>query len=234
MFAPTLLSYFVGPSERHGDEVVHLSLEVSLLLLVAYVLSLFFTLHTHKHLYVGGDAPEEVPSIPARQEEQHEGEHHQPWPVKRAVAVLLAATVCVGVLAELMIGSVEAASEAIGLTKTFVGIIVVAIVGNAAEHSTAILVALRNRMDLSLTIAIGSSIQIALFVAPVLVLISYLAGQPMDLVFQAPEIIAMGLAVIVTGQIAGDGESNWLEGFLLLAVYVLLGALFFYLPDAAQ
>ncbi len=85
-------------------------------------------------------------------------------------------------------------------------------------------------MDLSLTIAIGSSIQIALFVAPVLVLISYLGGQPMDLVFTVPELIAMGLAVTVTSQIAGDGESNWLEGVLLLAVYVLLGALFFYLP----
>ena len=154
--------------------------------------------------------------------------------MRRAVGVLLAVTVCVAVLAEFMVGSVEAASRTLGLTELFVGVIVIAIVGNAAEHSTSILVAWRNRMDLSLGIAIGSSIQIALFVAPALVIVSYLLGATMDFVFPVPEIVAVGIAVAVTAQFAGDGESNWLEGVLLLAVYLMLGVLFYHLPGEAH
>lgn len=228
---PTLLARFVPAyaSAAHSAEVEHLSLEVAVMLLVVYVLSLFFTLHTHKQLYSGGETVEAAGiGGPAAVETAHGPHGH--WSVGKSMAVLIGATVCVAVLAELMVGSVEEASHAIGLTELFVGVIVVAIVGNAAEHSTAILVALRNRMDLSLSIAIGSSIQIALFVAPALVWISYFMGVPMDLVFTVPEIVAMALAVTITAQIAGDGESNWLEGVLLLVVYVLLGALFYYLP----
>ncbi|MFV1995481.1 MAG: cation transporter, partial [Verrucomicrobiales bacterium] len=113
----------------------------------------------------------------------------------------------------------------------FVGVIVIAIIGNAAEHSTAVLMACKNRMDLSLGIAIGSSIQVALFVAPVLVLLSHFIGPaPMDLVFTLPEVIAVALAVAITSQIAGDGESNWLEGVLLLGVYAILAVVFYFLP----
>ncbi|MDZ4779965.1 MAG: calcium/proton exchanger [Planctomycetia bacterium] len=232
---PTLLARFVPAyaGEIHSVQVEHLSLEVAVILLVVYALSLFFTLHTHKQLYSSGEAVEEAGiDDPVAVEAAHD--RHAPWSVRKAMAVLIGATVCVAVLAELMVGSVEEASHAIGLTELFVGVIVVAIVGNAAEHSTAVLVALRNRMDLSLSIAIGSSIQIALFVAPALVWISYFMGVPMDLVFTVPEIVAMALAVTITAQIAGDGESNWLEGVLLLVVYVLLGALFYYLPAEAH
>jgi Ca2+:H+ antiporter len=141
----------------------------------------------------------------------------------------------VGWISEILVGSVEHTAEALGMTSVFVGVFVVAIIGNAAEHSTAILVALKNRMDLSLGIAIGSSIQIALFVAPVLVLASYVIGpQPLNLVFTPAEVAAVGLAVLIVGQIAVDGESNWLEGVQLLAVYVVLGIAFYFLPEAGR
>ena len=123
----------------------------------------------------------------------------------------------------------EHTTHALGLTEVFVGVIVVAIIGNAAEHSSAVWMATKNRMDLSLSIAIGSSIQIALFVAPILVLTSFLFGKPMDLVFTTSEVMAVALSVFIVGQIAQDGESNWLEGVQLLSVYVILGIVFFYL-----
>lgn len=233
MVIPAMFSYLIHDEQSHINE---LSMEISVLLLLVYGLSLVFTLSTHSYFYES-DEPAEVPkeatarivaAKPRRKETEEE--HHDTWSIKKGVAVLLAATVGVAILAELMIGSVTLASEALGLTELFVGVIVVAIVGNAAEHSTAVLVALRNRMDLSLSIAIGSSIQIALFVAPVLVLLSMALGVEMDLVFTVPELVAMGIAVVVTAQIAGDGESNWLEGVLLLVVYAMLGILFFHLP----
>jgi Ca2+:H+ antiporter len=147
------------------------------------------------------------------------------------LTVLLAATAAIAWVSEILVGSVEETAEHLGMTDVFIGVIVVAVIGNAAEHSSAILMAARNRMDLALGIAVGSSIQIALFVAPVLVLISYLvAPSPMDLVFTGAEVLAVGLAVAITAQIAGDGRSNWLEGVLLLTVYLILGVVFFYLP----
>src|SRR5262249_36073048 len=134
-----------------------------------------------------------------------------------------------------LVGSVEQAAHAFGMTSVFVGVIVVAIVGNAAEHSTAVLMAMRNRMDLSLGIAIGSSLQIALFVAPLLVVVSrWIGPQPMDLLFTPAEVVAVVLSVAITAQIASDGESNWLEGFQLLAVYLIMGIVFYYLPEEAQ
>jgi Ca2+:H+ antiporter len=163
----------------------------------------------------------------------HDAAHGEPASLRGAMIQLVLATVGVGLLAELMVGSVEATAQALGWTEIFVGVIVVAIVGNAAEHSTAVMMALRNRMDLSLTIAIGSSIQIALFVAPVLVLLSYVLKAPMDLVFTIPEIVAVAVAVWTVAQIADDGESHWLEGVLLLALYLMLGVLFYHLPAEA-
>ena len=136
-------------------------------------------------------------------------------------------------MSEILVGSIAEAAHSFGMTSIFVGVIVVAIIGNAAEHSTAILVARKNRMDLALGIAIGSSIQIALFVAPVLVLASYWLGPaPMDLVFTPAEVIAIVIAVAITSQIASDGESHWLEGVQLLAVYLILALIFFSLPEA--
>jgi Ca2+:H+ antiporter len=144
---------------------------------------------------------------------------------------LFVATAAVAWMSELLVGAVEATSHALGLTRVFVGVIVVAVIGNAAEHSTAVLMAMKNKMDLSLNIAIGSSIQIALFVAPLLVFVSYaMPHGPMDLRFSLFEVVAVMITVAVVSMVAQDGESNWLEGVLLLAVYVILAVAFFFLP----
>jgi Ca2+:H+ antiporter len=199
----------------------NLSLEIAVVLFITYVLSLIFTLKTHAHLYVG-DLQDE--------EEQAIGTHG--WSKTRSIVTLLLATVLVAVMSEFLVGAVEAASRTLGLTEIFVGVILVAIIGNAAEHSTAVLMALKNKMDLALNIAIGSSMQVALFVAPVLLFASYAFGKPMNLHFTALEIIAIAASVAVMALIVQDGKSNWMEGVLLLSVYVILGLTFYFLPEA--
>lgn len=220
LVVPAAFHYLSGPAGVVKE--AGLSFDISIVLLLTYALSLWFSLHTHKQLFAGHQA----------EAAEAEDGAHQPWSTGKSTAVLAGATALIAWISEMLVGSVEQAAHAFGMSSIFVGVIVVAIVGNAAEHSTAILVALKNRMDLSLSIAIGSSIQIALFVAPVLVLVSYVAGpRPMDLVFTPAEVLAVVLAVAITGQIAGDGECNWLEGVQLLAVYVILGIVFFFLPE---
>jgi Ca2+:H+ antiporter len=218
LIAPAAFHHTVGEDGFANEGP--LSVSISIVLLVAYALGLLFSLKTHKHLFVGH-----------RGGGQGEGEHREVWPLRVALAVLLGATVLIAWISEILVHSIEHAAESLGMNEVFIGVIVVAVIGNAAEHSTGVLMAIKNRMDLSLGIAIGSSIQIALFVAPVLVLLSYaIAPQPMNLVFTLPEVIAVALAVAITGQIAGDGESNWLEGVLLLAVYTILGMAFYFMP----
>ncbi len=157
---------------------------------------------------------------------------HAPWSVGKAIGVLLVATAFVALVSEFLVGAVEDARTSLGFTEVFVGVIVVAIIGNAAEHSSAILMAMRNKMDLSLGIAVGSSLQIALFVAPILVFASYFIGPgPMNLEFTVPEVIAVIASIIIVEQIASDGESNWAEGVQLLSVYAVLAILFYFLPD---
>ena len=195
-----------------------LSFAIAVVLFLTYVCVLGFSLKTHKHFFQGTESDTE--------------EHTPHWPVGRAVLMLLVATVLVALLSEFLVGTIEAVRATFGVTEIFVGVIVVAIIGNAAEHSTAILVALKNKMDLSVGIAIGSSLQIALFVAPVLVFLSYIFGQPMDLEFTRPEVFAVVASVYILFQISGDGETNWIEGVQLLSLYVVLGVLFFYLPEA--
>ena len=197
----------------------NLSLEIAVVLFITYVLSLVFSLKTHAHLYVGELNEEEEKAI---------GTHG--WSQTRSVVTLLVATVLVAVMSEFLVGAVEEASKSLGLTEIFVGVILVAIIGNAAEHSTAILMALKNKMDLTLNIAIGSSMQVALFVAPVLVFASYAFGKPMNLHFSILEVVALVVAVAVMTLIVQDGQSNWMEGVLLLAVYVILGLTFYFLP----
>lgn len=197
-----------------------LSLEISIVLLFTYALSLLFSLKTHKQLFVGSG-------------EQDSGHHNHPhWSLRKSIGVLLGASVMVAWISEFLVGSVEHAAHELGMTSVFVGVVVVAIIGNAAEHSTSVMMALKNKMELSLTIAIGSSLQIALFVAPVLVLASYAIGKsgPMDLIFTPPEVLAIAVAVIITEQISSDGESNWLEGVQLLSVYLIIAIVFYFLP----
>jgi len=192
---------------------------ISVVLLLVYGLGLYFSLHTHKHF---ADGPV-----------HHDGTGRKTasWSLRCSLLVLLAATVLVAWMSEILVGSVEEAAQTLGMSDIFVGIIVVAIIGNAAEHSTAIWMARHNRMDLSLGIAVGSSIQIALLVAPLMVLLSFvLAPSPMNLVFSPAEVLAVVLAVAMASQVTSDGESNWMEGALLLALYLILGILFFFLP----
>lgn len=202
--------------QGHEEGIEHgLSLAISVVLLAVYGLSLLFSLRTHRHLYVG----------------QHAHQGVEPMPAGRAALILLASTAAVSWMSELLVGAVEGASRALGLTQVFVGVIVVAVIGNAAEHSTALRMAARNKMDLAVHIAIGSSTQIALFVAPVLVIASRFIGPgPMDLRFTGFEVLAVGLAVGVVNMVSHDGETHWLEGALLLAVYLVLGIAFYFLP----
>jgi Ca2+:H+ antiporter len=196
-----------------------LSLEIAIVLFIAYCLSIVFSLRTHKHLYAGQSHPEDHQEIVT---------HVRP---RRAGITLLVATALVAWMSELLVGAVEEASHVLGLTQVFVGVIVVAVIGNAAEHSTAILVAIKDKMDLAMNIAIGSSIQIALFVAPILVFASYFTPHgPMDLRFTMFEVLSVAIAVAIVNMVAQDGESNWLEGLLMLAVYLILGIAFFFLP----
>lgn len=213
-----------GVESRERD----LSLEISVVLLITYALSLWFSLKTHKSLFSGNAAET---AVVTDQEVEHAP--HQPWSTGKSIGVLVGATVLIAIVAEWMVGSVGHAAASLGMSNVFVGIIVVAIVGNAAEHSTAILVARKNRMDLAMGVAIGSSIQIALFVAPVLVFASYLfnPGHPLDLVFSPMEVIAIVLAVLVVEQVTSDGETHWLEGVQLLSVYLILALVFYLLPD---
>ncbi|MBK9314840.1 MAG: calcium/proton exchanger [Acidobacteria bacterium] len=218
LLMPAVFHYLVvgKPNVREQD----LSLEIAIVLFITYVLSLVFTLRTHSHLYTGG--------VDEKDEQEAIGTHS--WSRGKSITVLLIATSLVALMSEFLVGAVDEASKALGLTEVFVGVILVAIIGNAAEHSTAVLVALKNKMDLALNIAIGSSMQVALFVAPVLVFASYLFGTPMNLLFTPLEVITIAVSVAVVALISQDGESNWMEGVLLLAVYAILGITFYFLP----
>lgn len=195
-----------------------LSVAIAIVLLLSYAALLIFSLGTHSDLFTG------------EQDKSSEGKSEDVWPVSRAVITLVVATSVVAWMSEFLVGAVEAARTSFGITETFVGVIVIAIIGNAAEHSTAVAMALKNKMDLAIGIAVGSSLQIALFVTPVLVLVSLFFPRRLSLEFSLPEVIAVVAAVFVTEQISGDGESNWLEGVQLLALYFVVAILFFFLP----
>jgi Ca2+:H+ antiporter len=201
-----------GTAERLG----RLSVAISVLLLFVYFLYLAFTLVTHRRLFAGSFVPEDG-KVSA--------------PVGRAALVLAVATVGIAWMSEIMVGSIEPTVKEFGLSDVFIGAFAVAILGNAAEHATAISAALKNRMDLSLSIAIGSSVQVALFVAPVLVLVSLVLGpDPMDLAFRPGLVLMVLLSVLITAQVASDGRSDWLKGVQLLTVYLILALSFFFLP----
>jgi len=208
---------FHQTAASQGDIIEReLSLEIAIVLFGIYVLSLIFSLRTHRHLYLG--------------ENPRTGEDDRPWKKQTAMIVLALATVATGIMSEVLVGALVPAAESLGMTQIFVGVILVALVGNAAEHSTAVLVARKNHMDLSFGIAVGSSLQIAMFVAPVLVFISYLFGTPLNLIFTPFEVAAVTLSVLIVGFIAMDGESHWMEGVMLVGVYLILAIAFFFLP----
>jgi len=213
LILPAAFQTAVGATAEGLDR---LSIAISIVLLVVYALYLAFTLVTHSALFAGSHVPEKVETAVS---------------AGRAVTVLALATAGIAWMSEILVGALEPAAHELGLSDVFVGVFVVAILGNAAEHATAISVALKDRMDLSLSIAIGSSVQLALFVAPILVLASLFVGNtPMNLAFRPGLVLSIFLAVLITGQIAGDGRSDWLKGAQLLAVYLVLALTFFFLP----
>jgi Ca2+:H+ antiporter len=197
-----------------------LSSAVAIVLIIVYGLTLLFSMKTHAYLCDVGEAENETEGEP-----EHEKPNVWLW-----TGVLLVCTLAVAYESEMLVGSLEEATESLGLTPLFTGVILVPIIGNAAEHATAVTVAMKNKMDLSMAVAMGSSLQIALFVAPVLVLAGWFFGQPMDLNFNPFELVAVAVAVAIVNSVSSDGRSDWLEGALLLATYAVLGIAFFYHP----
>lgn len=216
LIVPALLHRVAPP-----DAELRLDTEIAVVLFVTYVLSLVFTLRTHRDAF-GVVEPDDEPPGDA-------GARH--GSVRGALWLLLGSTAAVAVVSEVLVGSVGATAEQLGLTQVFVGVIVVALVGNAAEHFSAVTMAAQDRMDTAIAISVGSSTQVALFVAPLLVFLSYaIAPAPMDLLFTPFEIVSLGVAVLSIAFIAHDGETHWMEGVQLLAIYVILALGFFYLP----
>ncbi|MBN1945997.1 MAG: calcium/proton exchanger [Bradymonadales bacterium] len=216
---PALFHLFIPRTELERVEL-SLGVTISVILLGLYLASLVFSLKTHKHLYVESEQQEE--SQPA-------------WSVKTSIGLLVLATVGVGVMAEVLLHAVDETVASVGFTETFVGVVIIAVIGNAAEHSTAVLMALKDKMNLALTIAMESSKQIALFVAPVLVLLGLAfgpnaAGEMMNLDFAPMEVAAVFCSVLIVSSICHDGKTNWLEGALLMGVYAILAAGFFFVP----
>jgi Ca2+:H+ antiporter len=198
---------------HYGGTVEHLSLAVAIVLIVTYVVGLFFSLKTHRDLF----------------NPEYEDVDTWGWSTRTSVIALAIAGVLVGVMSEILVGSITEASKSIGLSEFFIGVIVVAIVGNAAEHWVAVLVAMKDKMDLAVNIAVGSSAQVALFVGPILVLASYFIGPyPLALVFNGFELGAILLAILVGNHVTSDGESTWFEGVQLLAVYFVFGLAFYF------
>ncbi len=243
LLLPTAMQYTSSGIDE--DTIQKLSIAVAIVLILVYGLTLLFSMGTHAYLYDVGmvDTEAEEPdtaSLQSAQLDDREPANDQPPAAAEQaghnvnlplwIGVLLAATLLVAIESELLVGSLEEATARLGLTELFTGVILLPIIGNAAEHATAITVAIKNKMDLSLSVAVGSSLQIALFVAPVLVLAGWAMGQPMDLDFNPFELVAVAVAVLIANSISGDGKSNWLEGTLLLAAYTVLGLAFFFHP----
>ncbi|MDJ0598796.1 MAG: calcium/proton exchanger [Crocosphaera sp.] len=215
---PTAVQYTSSGIEE--QTLQNLSVAVAIVLILVYGLTLLFSMKTHAYLYDVGMAAEDE----AMEEEGHNIN------LTKWIIVLLLVTLGVAIESELLVNSLEEATSSLGLTALFTGVILLPIVGNAAEHATAVTVAMKNKMDLSMSVAVGSSLQIALFVGPVLVIAGWFLGQPMDLDFNPFELVAVAVAVLITNSISSDGRSNWLEGTLLLATYAVIGLAFYFHP----
>src|SRR5262247_441934 len=218
LVVPSAFNRFFSPEATMRQEEF-LNLGMVVVLLVAYGLYLLFMLKTHPEFFSGVST---------------EGEHHdegERWGLPRAVASLLIASVLAARMSEILVGAAEGTGKALGMSQTFIGIVFLAIVGGAAESGSAIAMARKNKMDLSVGIALGSCIQIALFVAPMLVLASYfIAPQPLELSFSRPEIGSLFMGVLIGALVAGDGHSNWFKGVQLIAVYLIIALMFYFLP----
>jgi Ca2+:H+ antiporter len=220
LLLPALFDYAIGDRSDSGrllrDE--HLSLSVSVVLILVYVANLVYTLVTHRDVFAFAEG--DAPAAAAK---------HEPWPIWKALTLLAVATAVTAYEAEMISGALESTAAQLGLSEFFLGIILLAVIGNAAEYVSAMYFARQNQMGLAVSITVGSTIQISLLVAPVLVIVSALMGTPMNLVFSSPlELIAIGAVVFAINAIAHDGETTWFEGVLLLAIYVLFGLAFYF------
>ncbi|MEI6478934.1 MAG: calcium/proton exchanger [bacterium] len=195
--------------------VEKLSIAVSIMMILAYIASLYFSLHTHKHLYSQDVASSEIEAK---------------WSRSKSISILFFATIAVAVMSEILVNSIEPIVVAFGWTELFIGVIFVAIIGNAAEHVSAITVAIKDKMDLALQVSIGSATQIAMFVAPALVLASLFFKVQMSLIFSNFELVSLIFSVLVVNSIIEDGESNWFEGVQLLVAYIIIATAFFFHP----
>jgi Ca2+:H+ antiporter len=213
---PSIFSHNI--EEFNHDAVEYLSLGVAGVMILLYVLALIYQLRD--------------PAAHTYEDDEYKAAHQEAphWKPIRAGGVLLIATVAIVVMSELLVGTVEHVVLEVGITEFFLGIIIVPLIGNVAEHLVAVQVAIKNQMELSLAISVGSSLQIALFVAPLLVFVSLLMKNPLTLVFNQFELIALMAAVLIAGLVSLDGESNWLEGSMLLAIYAIIALAFFWLP----
>jgi Ca2+:H+ antiporter len=211
LIVPALFHYVTGGATALSEH--ELSLTISIVLFAVYLLSLLFSFKTHKHLYAG----------------ETEKITKETWSVGLSAGVLLGTAIGLAFMSEFLVAAIEPAAKAAGMNQIFVGVILVAIIGNAVEHFSAVTFAAKDQMDVTLGIALGGSQQMALFVAPVLVFASYLTAKPMDLTFNLFEVAAVLLAVLAVKFVSTDGESNWMEGVLLVAVYLILAIAFYFL-----
>lgn len=228
---PTIMAYTVLPPSEHPGEIQLLSDSLAIILIIVYILGIIFTFFTHKHLFVQPEEPATAAGNGAQPAAAHDDDHHGHWSKKKSFILLAASMAGVIVVSEILVGSVEATGEELGFGELFVGAIIVGIVGNAAEHSSAILLARKGKMELSIGIAAGSGTQIALFVVPILVFAGIALGQPFSLVFTLFELAVIFLAAIILNLIVHDGRSNWFEGVMLTAVYVIIAIGFFFVGE---
>ena len=216
LMVPSLFGHNIEMGPEGSIKVEVLSLGVAAIMMIIYISGLIFSL--------------KMPASPLNLEVIEIGSNRSAWSLKTALVVLAVSTVGVAYLSELFVGAVEPVVETLGISEFFIGIIFIPIIGNVAEHLVAVQVALRNKMELSVEIAIASSLKIALFVAPLLVFISLFIGNPLTLIFHPFELLALIAGVLIAALVSADGESNWLEGAELLAIYIILGLAFFLLP----
>jgi Ca2+:H+ antiporter len=200
-------------SASNAPLVEKLSIVVAIIMIISYLASLIFSLYTHKHLYT-----EDV------------GKNEAKWSIKKSVIILLISTIVVAFMSDYLVGVIQPLVTNFGWTQLFIGVIFVAIIGNAAEHTSAITMAVKGKMDLALQVAIGSATQMAMLVAPTLVLVSLFFQTQMNLVFSTFELVAMIFSVFVVNAVIEDGSSNWFEGFQLLAAYIIMAVAFFFHP----
>lgn len=209
LILPAIFTHTIKPSLLNTARYEWLSVGVAFLFFAIYLLGLYFSFYTHKDLYGT----------------EHEEEADPHWSLVKSITILSLATVGVALMSEFLVQSVEHVTKTLGLSEFFVGIVLIPIIGNAAEHSTAIIMAIKNKMDVAVEIAIGSSLQIILFVAPVLIFLS-LIFKPMSIIFNEFELIALIVSVIIANKVASDAESNWLEGAQLVVVYLIIAISF--------